>query len=121
MKQEIKEKWLSALRSGEYEQSIGCLKTNDNKFCCLGVLCDIYAKEKNVDWKPINENLTEKLMLSDNNSNISYVLPPHVAEWAEIKDDTGGVYIKSKDDHLSRINDSGESFSEISELIEKEL
>jgi hypothetical protein len=37
-----KEKWLAALRSGEYDQGIGMLEKN-NQYCCLGVLqmvCD---------------------------------------------------------------------------------
>ena len=29
-------KWIAALRSGEYEQTQGCLRDNDG-FCCLGV------------------------------------------------------------------------------------
>jgi len=40
MHQEIKAKWLEALRSGRYEQGKNEL-CFDNQFCCLGVLCDI--------------------------------------------------------------------------------
>lgn len=42
MPKEMKEKWLAALRSGEYKQSKGSLKTAKG-YCCLGVLemvCD---------------------------------------------------------------------------------
>src|SRR5688572_30653463 len=45
MKKEMKEKWLQALRSGEYTQGSGLLRTADDKFCCLGVLCDLVTKE----------------------------------------------------------------------------
>jgi hypothetical protein len=41
----LKQKWVDALRSGEYEQGRGMLrcKTDDSdQFCCLGVLCDVY-------------------------------------------------------------------------------
>lgn len=34
---EIKEKWLIALKSGDYKRNKGSLE-NDNKNCCLGVL-----------------------------------------------------------------------------------
>lgn len=51
--------WIDALRSGEYEQGSGALQTRDGKFCCLGVLCDVYRKEtgdgawvNDVDSKP---------------------------------------------------------------------
>jgi hypothetical protein len=32
--------WVSALRSGRYQQDYGFLKT-DRGFCCLGVLCEV--------------------------------------------------------------------------------
>jgi hypothetical protein len=38
---EFKKKWVAALRSGEYEQGVGKLRSLDNKFCCLGVACDL--------------------------------------------------------------------------------
>jgi hypothetical protein len=44
MKKSIKKKWLEALRSGKYKQTVRNLKDN-NGYCCLGVLCDVYAKE----------------------------------------------------------------------------
>lgn len=49
LKPEIKQKWLDALRSGEYEQGEGYLRYND-KYCCLGVLTDLYLKETNKEW-----------------------------------------------------------------------
>jgi hypothetical protein len=38
---ELKAKWLSALRSGEYKQGRQRLRTHDGAMCCLGVLCEI--------------------------------------------------------------------------------
>lgn len=38
---ELKENWLSALKSGKYIQGAGQLRKG-NSFCCLGVLCDIH-------------------------------------------------------------------------------
>ena len=40
MNKEIKDKWVKALRSGEYKQGRLYLQ-RDNLFCCLGVLCKI--------------------------------------------------------------------------------
>lgn len=45
MNQEWKEKWVAALRSGEYKQTRHVLRniTPENEgFCCLGVLCDLW-------------------------------------------------------------------------------
>lgn len=46
MNPEIKKKWVEALRSGEYEQTEGQLRVDDEKgkpvgYCCLGVLCEV--------------------------------------------------------------------------------
>jgi hypothetical protein len=41
MKAELKQKWLEALRSGKYKQGQAVLRTSADRFCCLGVLCDI--------------------------------------------------------------------------------
>jgi hypothetical protein len=44
MNPEVKARWVAALRSGEYKQGKGALRLN-NKFCCLGVLCDLYGDD----------------------------------------------------------------------------
>lgn len=45
-------RWLDALRSGEYNQTKGCLK-NDYGFCCLGVGADVMATS---EWrKTVND------------------------------------------------------------------
>ena len=48
MNQEIKAKWIAALRSGKYKQGEGCLNDGHGGFCCLGVLCDVQG----VEWTP---------------------------------------------------------------------
>ncbi len=45
MKADIAIMWVDALESGEYEQGIGKLQPEPGKFCCLGVLTDLYVKE----------------------------------------------------------------------------
>ena len=49
MDKEVKELWLTALRSGEYQQGKGALVhrgqgQGQDQFCCLGVLCDLAEK-----------------------------------------------------------------------------
>lgn len=41
MKKELRNKWIAALRSGDYKQGVECLKDIRGCFCALGVLCDI--------------------------------------------------------------------------------
>lgn len=38
MPQASLDKWLAALRSGEYKQGVGILETSSGMHCCLGVL-----------------------------------------------------------------------------------
>ena len=41
MNKELKDKWIAALRSGKYKQAKKRLRTGEDSFCCLGVLCDV--------------------------------------------------------------------------------
>lgn len=44
---EQKDKWVAALRSGEYKQGKGYLHENSsNTYCCLGVLCETLEFER---------------------------------------------------------------------------
>jgi hypothetical protein len=49
MKKEIKDKWVKALRSGEYLQCQDTLHKKNSEgqdtFCCLGVLTNLYVEE----------------------------------------------------------------------------
>jgi len=135
MNPEIKSKWLAALRSGEYEQARGSLHrimhTADFKdkidcgFCCLGVLCDIAARE-DVCWWLDGEAVTVDPMgktLFDNE-----VLPRKVAEWAGLDDLNPVVPFDVDDDEdrerkrLSELNDEYRfDFERIANIIEEHL
>ena len=41
MKPHLTKRWIKALRSGKYQQGNGWLKKKD-KYCCLGVLTELY-------------------------------------------------------------------------------
>lgn len=49
MDQELKQKWVSALRSGDYKQGKYQLRDNNNQYCCLGVLCVVSNKKLSED------------------------------------------------------------------------
>jgi hypothetical protein len=43
---ELLERWITALRSGAYEQGRMSLRERSGeRYCCLGVLCDVYNPE----------------------------------------------------------------------------
>lgn len=43
--------WVAALKSGKYIQGKGYLRSGDNKYCCLGVACDISKKTTGLTWR----------------------------------------------------------------------
>jgi hypothetical protein len=112
MNPQIKQKWVSALRSGDYQQTKGRLRKED-KFCCLGVLCDLYGKENNVEWE-INED-SGKYMFQNKGAD----LPFSVIEWSGIAD--SGPLGNGQIGTLAALNDSGTTFNEIAYVIEKQF
>ena len=52
---EMRQKWLDALRSGEYKQSISQLHSEDG-FCCLGVACVVLKDELGLKVETSYEN-----------------------------------------------------------------
>lgn len=50
MNQEIKDKWISALESGEYQQGYGSYHKGDPEtYCVMGVLLDVLKRESRLD------------------------------------------------------------------------
>ena len=111
MNQQIKEKWLNALRSGEYSQTRGFLRTIEG-FCCLGVLCDLYAKETGTEWKD-NYDFANSSFLGE-----LATLPEKVMKWSGLKEPN--PYSENWGS-LASLNDEGKEFTKIADVIEKYL
>lgn len=120
----IKKLWVAALRSGEYKQGKGRLRRplpgSEFEFCCLGVLCDLHAKEtRQGEW------LNGGYKVPDFGSSSAYTLPPiEVYRWAGI-----GVQVDMHDTlflidglraGLDTHNDSGATFEQIAKAIEEQ-
>jgi hypothetical protein len=130
MNPEVKEQWLTALRSGEYKQGIGQLHwrhNNQSEFCCLGVLCDL-AKQAGVVQEfdnPDDSSDPEKYGVSVSYEvekspsgwrKVTY-LPYPVMVWAGLSNrnpEAGAVSLAGR-------NDNGETFEEIATAIERDL
>jgi hypothetical protein len=132
MKENIKDLWITALRSGKYKQSRGFLKTKDG-FCCLGVLCDVYAKtQKKKGFQPSTTNpfVFQITGIGGNTYGFKRILtkipPDHVYNWAGMSPYVKTLYNVTVDNLLHRItslpelNDSKKyTFDQIAEVIEK--
>ncbi len=134
MKKELAEEWAAALKSGEYQQGTGGLRPELDKYCCLGVLCDLYIKN--------NPGKAQWLELPCSNSKCFSVTTMEqasdtptrtVLEWAGLFDrnptltkDIGkfkggefkGEPITLVLSTLAQLNDSGEfNFNQIADII----
>lgn len=143
MKPEIKEMWVKALRSGEYEQGMHQLVA-DNKYCCLGVLCDIARKCGVVELREGTSNMgiTHLFYGTSEEHNIPHknnveigpkyeVLPKSVMEWSGLDVNNPCLNIQDDEDWrkneynpvmMSELNDELRyGFIRLANLIEKQL
>jgi hypothetical protein len=102
MTQEQKAAWVAALRSGEYQQGAGRLRSANGEFCALGVLCHVIDPDS---WE-IREGLRGRFMVWRGfGGRVSSDILPTDAQC-----------------DVTRLNDTeGESFPEIANWIEENV
>lgn len=150
MKKNIMQKWTKALRSGKYSQCTEKLctvdgKTGEESYCCLGVLTDLYLKERKRQKKGSGIEAFREYTSLDMDYDHDFpkweingedgVLPYEVAVWAGFNTTTGdyktGCFSNGKKEiDLAGLNDGGydlftgkttrrKSFNQIADVIEK--
>ncbi len=97
---QVYELWIKALRSGEYKQGKKKLKAGD-RFCCVGVLCDLAAKDGGPQW------VRSRFLGCDG------TLPTDVTKLLGLGAYTGRLY--------SMNDDQGFTFAQIADYIETSL
>ena len=116
MNKQVKKEWLAALRSGAYKKGHGQLKNKkDNTYCCLGVLCDIYAKKMKKSYdRVINCKPIITITFSDSITLDGLAFPPKkIVDWANLTSD--------RLDDLAKINDKGMDFRDVIRKISRDL
>lgn len=120
MNADVKKRWLEVLRSGEYAQAGGALRS-DVGYCCLGVLCDLYVKDGHAEWH-FNQDMDNDVSydIFDEGAH----LPGRVMDWAGLN--SSDPYVETGFDEwgnasLAELNDSDISFAQIADLIEEQL
>jgi hypothetical protein len=109
MDKTLVEKWVAALRSGEYQQGVGRLRRADNTFCCLGVAYDLLVREgKAPPWYYDSTKAT-------------YFIPDWTNFDLPVPYDTlfGIAGSAISQDNLISLNDGGTPFAEIADYIER--
>lgn len=124
----VKQLWIEALESGEYNQTKGFLKTSEGH-CCLGVLCDLYAKKTGKGVWSESDGRKEGAyeMVTECGERSLCGLPSPVAEWAGLSEWEGLVAIPTALElpkpldtalrTLAHANDKGFSFNEIADML----
>lgn len=130
--------WTAALRSGEYPQAKGYLKT-DEGFCCLGVACEVAIKN-GLDIETNDDNLGYKTTSYGGSEYFeNSTLPREVMEWYGIDkinpsvvyeitedevDDDGILLLEGRpfSTEISELNDTlGFDFNQLADLIDDQL
>lgn len=121
------EAWLTALETGDYDQTTGNLNDQDG-FCCLGVACDIATEIGHWEgsgsvrgFMPNEPNHLDSI----NHSGLS----PQMQVWlgvygalGQFKDDHSFDLARSKGNSLTDLNDfGGMSFKEIATFVRENL
>ena len=129
----IQEKWLTALESGKHKQGNGHLCKN-NKYCCLGVACEVLGLKKEYNEGIIiyfSREIKEDLQ----DSNFTY-LPDGIAKEIGLINSSGTMessqysdlfyealyeegYKEDQKNSLVKYNDSGATFEQIAYAIRK--
>lgn len=104
-RKEVYKLWIAALRSGKYKQGKGSLKEG-NKYCCLGVLCDLAIKDGGGD--------KEQWKKGDMFLDYYDILPPNMWEWMNMSCAQETALINMNDIHNA-------SFKHIANFIEKKV
>lgn len=139
MNEDIKERWLEALRSGvlpdgtEVEQTTRYLRVDDDdvvRSCCLGVLCEI-AVADGVVTRENGGDVVGYTSTSDRYDHSSTVLPVAVIKWAGLNYDEENKFnskevevnaIGKENNLLTALNDNeGYTFEQIADVIEEQL
>ena len=124
-----RQKWVDALRSGEYTQAKSYLTKLDMDggiagHCCLGVACQLYAQEH--PEFPVLPQQDERFIEYGTDGRTGH-LPTEVQAWLGLNDDAGllaeelvtglGIVAGS----LTALNDTASyTFEQIAEVIEQD-
>jgi len=105
------QKWVEALRSGDFKQTQGVLK-DERGHCCLGVACEIFKDELKITEE---EHLRDGIIFNKTSKVLPSVLRNHLG----LRHNNGSA-LNSKFS-LAKMNDAGSTFHEIADVIEKQF
>lgn len=97
MNKEAKEMWIEALKSGKYTQGKHCLKSNDNAYCCLGVLVKVFEDHYGLKF---DQRINSCLNAVEFGSFYSVSTPPEIViDWINISKNHLTLLMNLNDKH----------------------
>lgn len=105
--QELRQQWYDALKSDKYKQGRNYLRTMDDKYCCLGVACDLIDPD---DWHTQMSRTGNSVYSYENLHSTAY-MPMHIARLYGLTTEEQEI--------LGGMNDYGSTFDEIAEEIKR--
>lgn len=110
MNPEVKTLWTTALRSGDYGQGRHALRSSQDKYCCLGVLCELAVKAEVI--APAIQHVAG---FSDYRYDSTDGIPStSVVKWA-------GITNGSMESLINMNDNDGDSFNYIADWIDRNL
>ena len=117
----LAKRWVEALLSGKYEQGTECLRSADNKFCCLGVALDVMDPAGwSAEVEPLDRGKTDDGEPADGplvygyrdqyDNNNKEILSDHL--WLRLTD---GACSSVTQSDIAGANDAGMTFKQIVE------
>ena len=113
MNPDLKARWTTKLRSGEYLQGKGALRQRAEErdlFCCLGVLCEIAVDEGAVHRSEKPGAIGWHYSYDEEGG----VLPIGLEEWS-------GISFDDRQDLMNMNDAHGKTFSEIADWVDANL
>lgn len=133
MDKEFAIKVAEALRSGRFKQGRGKLRSHDDRFCCLGVMCEVHPDVRWTKYRPSRDEssysplldgvkvntLTSDISIDENTLNDTYpnrLISRGLMGLDRDAPDRPGCALGNR---LWKMNDSGMSFDQIADYIEE--
>ena len=112
----LKQRWIEALRSGDFKQGRRALRTRDDKYCCLGVLCEVHPHvQGRLDYD------SSRYMYYYQRTDSDVFLPASLEEELGLERLVEGDCL-SASNRLTELNDGAElTFDQIADWIEENL
>ena len=92
-----RELWVKALRSRKYEQGVAGLNSDDKRYCCLGVLCEV-AMQNGLSLTKDDDTDSEWVEYDGDAEQ----LPQSVADWVGLDSKIGSMHHQTSWDTIRK-------------------